>query len=55
LKFSIYCGCEPNLFTEVVRRLEKEKLIKRFGDVNNQSSSIHKAKVYQIKRLNNGT
>ena len=48
-------GCEPKLVTEVVQELEKEKLIERFGEVNNQSSSIHRAKVYHIKRLKNGT
>ena len=55
LKFAMYNGCEPKLFTEIVRKLEKEKLIERYGDVNNQSSSIHKAKMYHLKRLNDGT
>ncbi|MFC1731076.1 three-Cys-motif partner protein TcmP [candidate division KSB1 bacterium] len=55
LKISMLNGCEPKLFTEVVQQLEKEKLIERFGDINNQSSNVHKAKVYQLKRLNNGT
>ena len=55
LKFAMYNGCEPKLFTEVVQKLEKEKLIKRYGDVNNQSSNIHKAKTYYLKRLNDGT
>lgn len=54
LKYAMLNGCEPKLFTEVVHELEKEKLIKRFGEVNNQSSSIHRAKVYHIKKLNNG-
>ena len=55
LKYAMHNGCEPKLFTELVQELEKEKLIKRFGKVNNQSSSIHRAKVYHIKRLNNDT
>ncbi len=55
LKFAMHNGCEPKLFTVVVQKLEKEKLIERFGAVNNQSSNIHKAKVYHIKRLVYGT
>lgn len=55
LIFAIKNGCEPIIFTEVVQQLEKCNLIQRFGDINNQSSSIHKAKEYTIKLLNNGT
>ena len=55
LKYAMHNGCEPKLFTEVVQELEKGRLIERFGDVNNQSSSIHRVKIYYIKRLNNGT
>jgi three-Cys-motif partner protein len=55
LKFAMHNGCEPNLFTTAVRKLEKDKLIERFGEVNNQSANIHRAKVYYIKRLNDGT
>ncbi len=55
LKYAMRNGCEPKLFTEVVQKLEKDKMIERFGEVNNQSSNIHRAKVYQIKMLNNGT
>ena len=55
LKFAMYNGCEPKLFTEVVRKLEKENMIELFGDINNQSSNIHKAKTYHIKRLHDGT
>ncbi len=51
LKYAMYNGCEPKLFTDVVQKLEKEKLIERFGEVNNQSSNIHKAHVYRIKKL----
>ncbi len=51
LKFSMQNGCDPKLFTEVVRDLEKEKLIERYGDINNQSSNIHKAKIYQLKKV----
>jgi len=55
LKFAMHKGCEPKLFTEVVQKLEKQKLIERFGDVNNQSSNIHRVKKYHLKRLNHGT
>lgn len=55
LKFAMHKGCLPLLFTSVVQQLEKDKLIDRYGEVNNQSSTIHKAKVYHIKRLNYGT
>jgi three-Cys-motif partner protein len=55
LKLAMHKGCEPILFTKVVQKLEKEQLIKRYGEVNNQSSTIHRAKVYHIKTLNNGT
>lgn len=55
LKFAMLNGCEPRLFTEVVQKMEKENLIERSGDVNNQSSNIHRAKVYQIKKITNGT
>jgi three-Cys-motif partner protein len=55
LKLAMHKGCEPILFTRVIQQLEKEKLIERYGDVNNKSSTIHKAKIYRIKRLNNGT
>lgn len=51
LKFSMQNGCEPKLFTEVVQQLEKEKQIERYGDINNQSSVVHKAKVYKIKKV----
>jgi len=54
LKFAMHKGCEPKLFTEVVQQLEKDNLIERFGEVNNQSSSIHRARVYHIKMLING-
>lgn len=55
LEFAMKNGCEPKLFTEIIQELEKDKLIERFGEVNNQSSSIHRAKVYHIKRLGYGT
>lgn len=55
LKFAMQKGCEPILFTKVIQQLEKEKLIERYGEVNNQSSTIHRAKVYHLKRLSDGT
>jgi len=54
LKYAMINGCEPKLFTDVVIELERNKLIKRTGRVNNQSASIHKAPQYFIKRLENG-
>jgi three-Cys-motif partner protein len=55
LKYTMRNGCEPKLFTAVVKELEKEKMIERYGEVNDQSSSIHRAKIYHIKRLDYGT
>ncbi len=49
LEYCLKNGCEPRLFTEVVRKLEKEKHVELFGDVNSQSSNIHKVKRYSIK------
>ena len=54
LKYALKRECEPKLFTEIIQKLEKNKLIKRTGNVNNQSSNIHKIKIYYIKRINNG-
>lgn len=54
LKFAMNNGCEPKLFIDVVKELEENKMIARIGEVNNQSSNIHRTKVYQIKSLING-
>ena len=51
LKFTMNRGCEPKLFTEVVKELESEKKIERFGDKNYSSTNIHRVKEYQIKKL----
>jgi three-Cys-motif partner protein len=51
LKYAMYRGCEPKLFIEVVKKLEKEGKVLRLGDVNGQSANIHKTKKYQIERL----
>ncbi len=48
-------GCEPKLFTEVVKELESKNEIERLGDRNYSSTNIHRVKEYQIKRLNYGT
>ena len=53
LKFTMKNGCEPKLFTEVVQELEKANLIERTGDVNNTSSNIHNAKIYNIRVTTN--
>lgn len=55
MKYAINKGCEPKLFTEIVKKLEMEKQIECYGDVNYKSSDIHKVKVYYIKRKYNGT
>lgn len=54
LKYSMNRGCEPKLFTEVVKELESEKKIERVGDKNYSSTNIHRLKgrkEYQIKKL----
>lgn len=48
LKYAMLNGCEPKLFTDVVKELEGKKIIKRKGEVNNSSSKIHKVKRYFI-------
>lgn len=52
LKFTMSRGCQPKLFVNVIKSLEKDNLIKRVGEVNNQSTNIHKAKQYEIQRIN---
>lgn len=54
LKYAMQRGCEPKLFTEVVKDMEKIKLIVRIGDLNYQSTNIHSAKKYKIRVLKNG-
>ncbi len=44
-------GCLPELFTNTVKMLEKNKVIFREGEINNQSTKIHKAPKYNIKLL----
>ena len=48
LKFSLTKGCEPSLFTDIVKKLEKADLIQRVGDLNYRSTNIHKVKQYYI-------
>lgn len=55
LKYAMKNGCEPSLFTEVVKKMEKEKLIERSGTKKYTSTNIHKADFYQIIRIQNGT
>lgn len=55
LKFAMQKGCEPKLFTEVVKELEKNNEIEREGNLNYSSTNIHRAKIYTIKILSNGT
>lgn len=55
MKFAMRKGCEPKLFTDIVKELEKNKRIERYGNVNNTSSNIHRANIYNIKILDNDT
>ena len=55
MKFAMRKGCEPKLFTDIVKELKKNERIERYGNVNNISSDIHKAKKYYIKILDNET
>ena len=47
-KFALMKGCLPNLFTDVVKELEKENSITRTGDKNFTSTNIHNAGRYCI-------
>ena len=55
MKFAMRKGCEPKLFTDIVKELEKNKRIERYGNVNNTSSNIHRANIYNIKILDYDT
>ncbi len=58
LKYAMYKGCEPKLFTEVVKELENVKKIERNGDKRYSSTNIHRLigkNEYKIQRLNHGT
>ena len=55
MKFAMRKGCVPKLFTDIVKELEKNKRIERYGNVNNTSSNIHRANIYNIKILDNDT
>lgn len=50
LKYTIQLGCEPILFTNVVKSLEKANKIQRSGDLNYSSTNIHRIKKYLITR-----
>ncbi|GHT74648.1 hypothetical protein AGMMS50262_08050 [Bacteroidia bacterium] len=51
LKYALKNGCSSELFTAVVKQLEKENKIARVGELNYSSSNIHKIKQYNIKIL----
>jgi len=57
LKYALHKGCKPKLFTEIVKKLEEDNLVERYGDLTNKNKStdIHRVKVYQIRRLSYGT
>ena len=46
-------GCEPSLFTKVAKDLVTKEKIKRYGDVNNSSTNVHRVKKYTIKVCKN--
>lgn len=48
LKYTLQQGCEPNVFTDVVKRLEKRGRVNRTGNLNYGSANIHKIKTYYI-------
>ncbi len=54
-KYTVSKGCEPKLFTQVIKELELKQQIVREGEVNNISTNIHRATKYQIRTKNNGT
>jgi three-Cys-motif partner protein len=49
LKFALLAGCEPKIFTDIVKRLEKEGKVVRGGHKNYSSTSIHRVKEYSIE------
>ena len=51
LKYAMSKGCEPKLFTEVVKELERNDQIERTGELNYSSTNIHRVKIYYIKRI----
>ncbi|MBN1348416.1 three-Cys-motif partner protein TcmP [candidate division KSB1 bacterium] len=48
-KYTLKKGCEPSLFTDVIKELEIKGKIRRDGDLNYKSTAIHKAKTYKIQ------
>ncbi len=52
-KYTMQKGCEPLLFTKVVKNLVNEEKIERYGDVNNSSTNVHRVKKYTIKVCKN--
>lgn len=53
LKFALEQGCEPVLFTEAVKELEQKKKIERDGELNYNSTRIHKVNKYYIRVCGN--
>jgi three-Cys-motif partner protein len=49
LKYTLSNGCIPKLFTDILKKLEKDGKIKRIGDLNYASTNIHKAGKYGIE------
>ena len=49
LKLAMEKGCEPKVFVEVIKELEKENRISFIGKKNYSSTNIHRVKQYMIK------
>ena len=48
-KYVMNKGCLPKLFTDVVKKMERDELIERYGELNFSSSNIHKVMTYYLK------
>jgi hypothetical protein len=53
LKFALIQGCEPKLFSDVVKDLEQNGIVLRIGDKNFNSTKIHQVKQYKIEVIKN--
>ncbi|MEW6713328.1 MAG: hypothetical protein AB1403_26140, partial [Candidatus Riflebacteria bacterium] len=51
LKMAMRKRCRPKVFVELIKELEKQGLIQRFGQVNNRSEKIHDIPEYKIEVL----
>lgn len=51
LKYALECGCEPELFVDVMESLIKENKIRVIGTYNKRSTNIHKIEEYKIELI----